>query len=98
MISLRGGGSSAAMKYEIWRNYPVDSKVELVERLLERGVLHDEMTRRARSRRTASRLRINDPLSLDLPIHITLGWTWTNRRDSTSGPGIDLKVRFAEVN
>src|SRR3546814_20964896 len=26
----------------IWRNYPIGSKVELVERLLERGVLHDE--------------------------------------------------------
>ena len=30
------------MKQEIWRNYPLGSKVELVERLLERGVLHDE--------------------------------------------------------
>lgn len=37
MISLHGGGSSAAMKQEIWRNYPVGNKVELVERLLERG-------------------------------------------------------------
>ncbi|WP_293225466.1 4-hydroxyphenylacetate 3-hydroxylase N-terminal domain-containing protein [Ottowia sp.] len=42
VISLHGGGSPAAMKQEIWRNYPVGSKVELVERLLERGVLHDE--------------------------------------------------------
>ncbi|WP_332815136.1 4-hydroxyphenylacetate 3-hydroxylase family protein [Ramlibacter sp.] len=41
LISLHGGGSPAAMKQEIWRNYPVGSKVELVERLLERGVLHD---------------------------------------------------------
>jgi len=41
-ISLHGGGSPAAMKQEIWRNYPVGSKVELVERLLERGVLHDD--------------------------------------------------------
>jgi len=41
MISLHGGGSPAAMKQEIWRNYPVGSKVELVERLLERGVAHD---------------------------------------------------------
>jgi 4-hydroxybutyryl-CoA dehydratase/vinylacetyl-CoA-Delta-isomerase len=40
LISLHGGGSPAAMKQEIWRNYPVGSKVELVERLLERGVLH----------------------------------------------------------
>lgn len=42
VISLHGGGSPAAMKQEIWRNYPVGSKVELVERLLERGMLHDE--------------------------------------------------------
>lgn len=42
VISLHGGGSPAAMKQEIWRNYPPGSKVELVERLLERGVLHDE--------------------------------------------------------
>ena len=39
MISLHGGGSPEAMKQEIWRNYPVGNKVELVERLLERGVL-----------------------------------------------------------
>jgi 4-hydroxybutyryl-CoA dehydratase/vinylacetyl-CoA-Delta-isomerase len=42
VISLHGGGSPAAMKQEIWRNYPVGSKVELVERLLDRGVLHQE--------------------------------------------------------
>jgi 4-hydroxybutyryl-CoA dehydratase/vinylacetyl-CoA-Delta-isomerase len=41
VISLHGGGSPAAMKQEIWRNYPVGNKVELVERLLERGVVHD---------------------------------------------------------
>jgi 4-hydroxybutyryl-CoA dehydratase/vinylacetyl-CoA-Delta-isomerase len=39
VISLHGGGSPAAMKQEIWRNYPVGNKVELVERLLQRGVL-----------------------------------------------------------
>ena len=41
VISLHGGGSPAAMKQEIWRNYPVGNKVELVERLLERGVAAD---------------------------------------------------------
>ncbi len=41
LISLHGGGSPAAMKQEIWRNYPVGSKVQLVERLLERGVVDD---------------------------------------------------------
>ena len=41
VISLHGGGSPAAMKQEIYRNYPIGSKVELVERLLERGVAAD---------------------------------------------------------
>ena len=41
VISLHGGGSPAAMKQEIWRNYPVGNKVELVERLLDRGVAAD---------------------------------------------------------
>jgi 4-hydroxybutyryl-CoA dehydratase/vinylacetyl-CoA-Delta-isomerase len=41
VISLHGGGSPAAMKQEIWRNYPVGNKVELVERLLERGLVND---------------------------------------------------------
>ena len=41
VISLHGGGSPAAMKQEIYRNYPVGSKVELVERILERGVAAD---------------------------------------------------------
>ena len=41
VISLHGGGSPAAMKQEIWRNYPVGNKVELVERLLERGIAAD---------------------------------------------------------
>lgn len=42
VISLHGGGSPEAMKREIYRNYPIGSRVELVERLLDRGVLHDE--------------------------------------------------------
>lgn len=41
MISLHGGGSPEAMKREIWRNYPVWDKRELVERLLDRGVLDE---------------------------------------------------------
>ena len=41
VISLHGGGSPAAMKQEIYRNYPLGSKVELVERLLERGLAAD---------------------------------------------------------
>lgn len=38
VISLHGGGSPEAMKREIYRNYPVGSKVQLVERLLNRGL------------------------------------------------------------
>ena len=45
VISLHGGGSPAAMTQEIWRHYPVGSKVELVERLLDRGVLADDPAR-----------------------------------------------------
>lgn len=41
VISMHGGGSPAAMKQEIYRNYPVGSKVELVERILERGINAD---------------------------------------------------------
>jgi 4-hydroxybutyryl-CoA dehydratase / vinylacetyl-CoA-Delta-isomerase len=50
VISLHGGGSPAALKQEILRNYPVGSKVELVERLLDRGVLHDETRAITRNR------------------------------------------------
>jgi len=41
VISLHGGGSPEAMKREIWRNYPVMEKVELVETLLDRGVVDE---------------------------------------------------------
>ncbi|MEZ5853388.1 MAG: 4-hydroxyphenylacetate 3-hydroxylase N-terminal domain-containing protein [Hyphomicrobiaceae bacterium] len=41
VISLHGGGSPEAMKREIWRNYPVGEKRELVENLLDRGVTDD---------------------------------------------------------
>ena len=50
VISLHGGGSPAAMKQEIWRHYPVGDKVALVERLLDRGVLHDETRAITRNR------------------------------------------------
>jgi 4-hydroxybutyryl-CoA dehydratase/vinylacetyl-CoA-Delta-isomerase len=41
VISLHGGGSPEAMKREIWRNYPVMEKMELVESLLDRGILDE---------------------------------------------------------
>jgi 4-hydroxybutyryl-CoA dehydratase / vinylacetyl-CoA-Delta-isomerase len=50
VISLHGGGSPEAMKMEIWRNYPLGNKVDLVERLLERGVLADATRRILKNR------------------------------------------------
>jgi 4-hydroxybutyryl-CoA dehydratase / vinylacetyl-CoA-Delta-isomerase len=50
VISLHGGGSPEAMKMEIWRSYPVGSKVDLVERLMERGVMSDEVRSITRNR------------------------------------------------
>ena len=45
VITLHGGGSPEAMKREIMRHYPVGDKVDLVERLLDRGVLAEDATR-----------------------------------------------------
>ena len=50
VISLHGGGSPEAMKQEIYRHYPIGNKVDLVERLLERGILDDETRRITRNR------------------------------------------------
>jgi 4-hydroxybutyryl-CoA dehydratase/vinylacetyl-CoA-Delta-isomerase len=38
------------MQLEIWRHYPVGNKVDLVERLLERGILTDETRKITRNR------------------------------------------------
>jgi 4-hydroxybutyryl-CoA dehydratase/vinylacetyl-CoA-Delta-isomerase len=50
LISLHGGGSPEAMKLEIYRRYPIGNKVDLVERLLDRGVLADETRKITRNR------------------------------------------------
>jgi 4-hydroxybutyryl-CoA dehydratase/vinylacetyl-CoA-Delta-isomerase len=39
VISLHGGGSPEAMKREIWRNYPVAEKKEIVQQLMDRDML-----------------------------------------------------------
>jgi 4-hydroxybutyryl-CoA dehydratase/vinylacetyl-CoA-Delta-isomerase len=72
MISLHGGGSPAAMKQEIWRNYPVGSKVELVERLLERGVADDPQRAITRNRQPGKCCDMGcsapgQPVMVDLP-------------------------------
>lgn len=41
VISLHGGGSPEAMKREIWRNYPVLEKAQVVDQLLDRGILDE---------------------------------------------------------
>lgn len=45
VISMHGGGSPEAMKKEIFRRYPVAERVELVENLLDRGMLADARRR-----------------------------------------------------
>jgi 4-hydroxybutyryl-CoA dehydratase/vinylacetyl-CoA-Delta-isomerase len=47
LISLHGGGSPEALRREIYRYYPLQERRELVERLLDRGVLavDDETSR-----------------------------------------------------
>jgi 4-hydroxybutyryl-CoA dehydratase/vinylacetyl-CoA-Delta-isomerase len=47
VISLHGGGSPEALRREIYRYYPLQERRELVERLLDRGVLavDDETSR-----------------------------------------------------
>ena len=57
LISLHGGGSPEAMKLEIWRNYPIGNKVDLVERLLDRGVLADATRKITRNRQPGTLLR-----------------------------------------
>ena len=50
VISLHGGGSPEAMKLEIYRNYALGNRVDLVERLLDRGVLADATRKITRNR------------------------------------------------
>lgn len=73
VMSLHGGGSPAAMKQEIYRNYPVGSKVELVERLLERGVAADDPSRAITQNRQPGKCcdtgctAPGQPVMIDLP-------------------------------
>ncbi|MBT3627322.1 MAG: 4-hydroxyphenylacetate 3-hydroxylase [Rhodospirillaceae bacterium] len=42
LISLHGGGSPAATSMEIYRSYPLEDKVALVEGLLDRGLMAEQ--------------------------------------------------------
>ncbi len=65
LISLHGGGSPEAMKREIWRNYPVGEKAELVEKLLDRGVLADgNKVSKQPGRCCATGCEVPEPLNL----------------------------------
>ena len=50
VISLHGGGSPEAMRREIYRFYPLEERVQLIERLLDRGVLADRSRATGRER------------------------------------------------
>ena len=76
LISLHGGGSPEAMKKEIWRHYPVGNKVELVERLLDRGVLHDDRPRDHRATGSPAVLRPR----------LLVPWSGGDGRDAGNGP------------
>jgi 4-hydroxybutyryl-CoA dehydratase/vinylacetyl-CoA-Delta-isomerase len=67
LISLHGGGSPEAMKMEIYRNYPIGNKVDLVERLLERGVLADDGQRKVTRNRQPGRCCATGCLVPDAP-------------------------------
>ena len=60
------------MKQEIWRNYPVGSKVDLVERLLERGLSDDPQRPITRNRQAGKCCDMGcsvpgQPVMVDLP-------------------------------
>jgi 4-hydroxybutyryl-CoA dehydratase/vinylacetyl-CoA-Delta-isomerase len=49
VISLHGGGSPEAMRREIYRFYPLEERVALIERLLDRGLIADRTGSLARA-------------------------------------------------
>ncbi len=68
LISLHGGGSPEAMKREIWRNYPVGEKAELVEKLLDRGVLDEgQRTSKQPGRCCATGCEVPEAGKMDVP-------------------------------
>ena len=77
LISLHGGGSPDAMKMEIYRNYPIGDKVDLVERLLDRGVLADATRKITRNRQPGKCCAVgcfapDAPQMVSLPANIPL--------------------------
>jgi len=71
VISLHGGGSPEAMKMEIYRHYPIGNRVDLVERLLDRGILADE-TRKITRNRQPGRCCATGCMAPDVPQMVSL--------------------------
>ncbi|MEO5700020.1 MAG: 4-hydroxyphenylacetate 3-hydroxylase N-terminal domain-containing protein [Casimicrobiaceae bacterium] len=71
VISLHGGGSPEAMKMEIYRHYPIGNRVDLVERLLDRGILADA-TRKITRNRQPGRCCATGCLAPDVPVMVAL--------------------------
>ena len=71
VISLHGGGSPEAMKMEIYRHYGIGNRVDLVERLLDRGILADA-TRKITRNRQPGRCCATGCLAPDIPQMVAL--------------------------
>jgi 4-hydroxybutyryl-CoA dehydratase / vinylacetyl-CoA-Delta-isomerase len=87
VISLHGGGSPEAMKTEIYRHYPIGSKVDLVERLLDRGMLADE-TRKITRNRQPGRCCAAGCFAPDTPRMVPIA-TLVERPSATENPRED---------
>ncbi len=83
VISLHGGGSPDAMKTEIYRHYPIGNKVDLVERLLDRGVLADE-TRKITRNRQPARCCVAGCQMTELPAQAALPWPTARTAEPTN--------------
>ncbi len=96
VISLHGGGSPEAMKREIYRNYPIGSKVDLVERLHDRGVLADA-TRRITRNRQPGRCCVAGCQMTELPAEQAVPLpTPAARPDDTQQPPSPADASFAK--
>ncbi len=85
LISLHGGGSPDAMKTEIYRHYPIGNKVDLVERLLDRGVLADATRTITRNRQPGKCCAVGC-FAPDAPQMVALPMARSAVADSTIAP------------
>jgi 4-hydroxybutyryl-CoA dehydratase/vinylacetyl-CoA-Delta-isomerase len=86
VISLHGGGSPEAMKMEIFRRYPLGNKVDLVERLLDRGILADA-TRKITRNRQPGRCCVTGCVVPDAPQMVQLAPALQNKLEQVRKVG-----------